>query len=103
MELHILYYILGIAGAIIILLLGVIGFFLKMIVKVINSLEETVNRLIKTVAIIETTQQLNGSGCTEKHSAITTRLNDHSKRLNEHGEEIAKLKAISPIHKSTEN
>lgn len=100
MELHILYYILGIAGAIIILLLGVIGFFLKMIVKVINSLEETVNRLIKTVAVIETTQQLNGSGCVDKHSVITTRLNDHAKRLNDHGEEIARLKIVRTVRSS---
>lgn len=97
MDLQILYFILGISGAIIILLLTVIGFFLKMIVKIINSLEETVNRLIKSVTILETNDTNSGIGCIEKHTTITTRLNDHSKRLNDHEKQITQLKVKNNI------
>lgn len=91
MDLQILYFILGISGAVITILLSVIGIFLKMILKTINSLEQTTNILAKSVAVQEANQMNSGIGCLKTHTVIDTRLNEHSRRLNEHDKDLARL------------
>lgn len=85
-----LIWILSISGTIIILLLGIISFFLRQFVKSVDEIKSFVNAL--HVSVAEDKMNLNAfmTNHHEKHIAIDNRLNDHSKKLNEHSILIAK-------------
>lgn len=84
-------FLLSIAGAIIVILLGVNGYFMKRWIDSTDLLTDSVNALKTTVALLQSNQGSSDRICAATHKVIETRLNDHASRLNEHGEAIAKL------------
>ena len=88
--------LLSIAGAIIILLLGVNGYFMKKWIESTEALTNSVNALKTAVALLKSENGNNEKFCKSRHDVIDKRLNAHSEKLNEHSESIAELRTIAP-------
>jgi len=88
-------FFISVAGVIIMLLLAAIAYFLQKWISSTDMLTESVHELKTAVALLQTNQGNAGRMCDTTHKTIDNRLNDHSKRLNEHGEAIVKLQAGS--------
>ena len=93
-------FILYLAGAIIMLLLGAIAFFLQKWIGSTDKLTESVNNLGSTVSLMKTNQDNFADKCGFHHKTIDGVLREHRKaidanteKLNEHGEAIAELKS----------
>ncbi|MEI7526460.1 MAG: hypothetical protein WCJ95_19085 [Mariniphaga sp.] len=92
MESEIYKLLLAISGTLIVFLLGIIGFFLQKHIKVIELLVTAVNSLNVTVKLLKNDQDNASTNCSLTHKVITTRLNAHSAKLQEHGIAITELK-----------
>lgn len=90
-------FFISVAGAIIMLLLAAIAYFVKEWIKSTRSLADAVIELKLTIALLQTNQGNSAINCNGKHQVIDLRLNEHAKRLNEHGEAIAEMQANKPI------
>jgi len=98
------YFLLSGCGTIIMLLLAAIVYFLKKLISSNTSLSESVDSLKTIVALLESNNTNTNKACIATHLTVNTRLNSHAKRLNEHGESIAKLQvAIHPEHININN
>ena len=95
MESEIYKLLLGVAGFLIVFLLGIIGFFLQKHIKVIELLATAVDSLNVTVKLLKNDQQNAATNCLTTHQVIATRLNAHSTKLQEHGISITELKTKS--------
>lgn len=89
-------FFISVAGVIIMLLLAAIAYFLKKWISSTDSLTESVHDLKTAVALLQTNQGNSDRTCGLKHQVIDTRLNNHSERLNEHGESIIELQSLIP-------
>lgn len=88
-----LTFAMSLSGFIIILLLGIIGYFFRQTYATLKDLVEIVNNL-KMIMNIQKNELSNfKSGCTEKHHTITHRLNTHADRLDDHGNRITAIEA----------
>ena len=96
MEQRIYQFILSIAGVIVMILLGAIAYFLQKWINSTDSLTQSVNDLKTAVALLQTNQGNSDKMCGATHKIIETRLNEHAKRLNEHGEAIVELQGYMP-------
>ena len=92
MESEIYKLLLAISGTLIVFLLGIIGFFLQKHIKVIELLVTAVNSLNVTVKLLKNDQDNASTNCSLTHQVISTRLNAHSAKLQEHGIAITELK-----------
>ncbi len=92
MEPEIYKFLLGIAGTLILFLLGIIGFFLQKHIKVIELLANAVNALNVTVRLLQNDQQNARLNCSASHKIVNNRLNIHASKLQEHGIAITELK-----------
>lgn len=81
-------FVLSIVGFLFVVMLGIIGFFLKKQVDATESLEKTTKMLEITVSSVQTNQTNFSKECGFHHSVIDKTLNDHSKRINENTEKI---------------
>lgn len=83
--------LLTLAGAIISILLAIIGYFLNKHVTATETLTEAVNSLNITVKLLENSQAnlISVSNC--EHKIIDKRLDSHSEKLTEHSEAITVL------------
>lgn len=96
-------FILSVVGVILIGLFTIIGYAIKQwfersssqMIETTASLTEAVNELTTAVALLKNNQGNNEKFCTQQHKVIDNRINDHSKRLNEHSEAITKLQVIT--------
>lgn len=95
MESEIYKLLLGVAGFLIVFLLGIIGFFLQKHIKVIELLVTAVNSLDVTVRLLKNDQDNAATNCLATHQVIATRLNAHSTKLQEHGIALTELKTKS--------
>lgn len=94
-------FFLTVAGAIIMLLLGGIMYFLKKWIDSTDALTCSVNDLKTTVALLQSNQGNNDRNCTKRHEVIDRRLNDHSEKIHEHSEAIVEIQSrISQKRKS---
>lgn len=84
--------LISIVGAVISLLLIIVGFFLKQHIGVVKELTKSVNILAKLVAVLENNHKNMIMGCNSKHFVIDTRLTKHGERLDSVDVEIAKIK-----------
>ena len=73
--------IISLAGAIIMVLLGVIGYFLKALHTTIKVLEGTVNELVIAIEVDKMRTESNSNLCKEKHKQIETRFADVDRRI----------------------
>ena len=76
---------LWIAGSIIIILMGIVAYFLGKQINVSELLTKAVNNLTTAVKILE-------SQNSERHPVIVRRLNDHARRLDSHDRDIVCIK-----------
>ncbi len=84
-----------IAWPIIILLLGVIGFFLKQLIREIKEMNISIGKLTTVTKVQEKDFSNLKEGCYQKHIIVDNRLNEHAKRLDDHDRNIAVLKSKS--------
>lgn len=88
MNLEIYQFLLSIVGFLFVLMLGIIGFFLKKQVDATESLEKTTKMLEITVSSVQTNQNNFSKECGFHHSVIDKTLTDHNKRINDNTEKI---------------
>lgn len=81
MDLEIANIVLGLAGAIIMLLLTIIGFFLKSLHTSIKLLESTVNELVTAIEVDKMRSESGANLCKEKHKQIDVRFADVDRRI----------------------
>ena len=86
-------FFITVAGVIIMILLTAIAYFLQKWVNSTDSLTQSVNDLKTAVALLQTNQGNADRACGATHKTIDLRLNEHAKRLNEHGEAIVELQS----------
>ena len=90
-------YLLMVAGALIVLLLGIIGYFLSKHIGVTEELTRSVNALNVTVGLLQNNQMNSSVNCNLTHVSINTRLNAHSAKLSEHETAITELMVTKNI------
>lgn len=83
------FWILGVVGAIILILLGIIGYFLANNVQALKDVEKAVHTLDKSLGIINERTNNNEN----EHNTFSHRLNEHSKQLHDQEKEIAVIKS----------
>jgi len=85
------------AGALIIILLAIIGFFLRQQISVIQILTDTVNALKTSMEIVHVNEENLKTSCGLKHAVLDRRLDSHSVRLDKIDISVAQLEAyIAP-------
>ncbi|MBA4411139.1 MAG: hypothetical protein C0397_17190 [Odoribacter sp.] len=94
----------SIIGFLFVLMLGIIGYFLKQQIKAIENLELCTNSLDKTVSLLQSNQHNFSKQCAFNHKTIdhtldhfNVRISDNTEKINEHSEAIATLKAVRNI------
>jgi hypothetical protein len=102
-------FFLSIVGFLFVLMLGIIGYFLKKQVEATEKLELSTNSLDKTVSLLQSNQQNFATQCGFHHRNIdktlsehNTRIADNTDKLIEHSEVLAvltKSSARKPIRK----
>lgn len=81
-------FVLSIVGFLFVLMLGIIGYFLKKQVEATEKLEVSTNSLDKTVSLLQSNQQSFATQCGFHHNSIDKILNDHNSRISENTEKI---------------
>jgi hypothetical protein len=89
--------LLPIAGTVILLLLGIIAFFLKGFNNSVSNLKETSVLLEKTSVELKTSIKYMQDNCIARHMNIDKRLDAHSQRIEKNARDIASIE--SQIHK----
>lgn len=107
MNAEIYQFILSIVGFLFVLMLAIIGYFLKKQVEATEKLELSTNSLDKTVSLLQSNQSSFAKQCGFHHTTIDKILNEHDHRinantdkLNEHGEAIAELKSVTGTNRT---
>jgi len=88
-----LLYIISIAGGLIIILLGIVGFWLSRYVKSTDELNKVVVSLRILVQSINTEHVEFRDRCREHSSLTTKRLHSHDKKIDDHESRISVLEA----------
>ncbi len=83
--------LLAISGSLILILLGIIGFFLKSFNNNVLRLNESSMSLEKASVELSTTVKYMQGNCNLRHNAIDKRLDAHSNELKIHSKQIASL------------
>lgn len=83
--------ILSLSSAIIMLMLGIVAYFVKGLISSSKSVENAVNQLTVSVATERTKNEDFRGNCNVTHKIVNDRLNDHRRRLDEHDKQITKL------------
>lgn len=84
--------LLSIAGTIILLMISILGYFLKRIVNVLDSFDKTLRGFSEDYSATKERVVNIQSGCKENRDTINKRLNSHAKRLDAHEGDIKVLK-----------
>lgn len=80
--------VLSIIGAVIMLLLAVVGYFLKDVISELRKLQETTIKLNTIIAVVQ--EQIRNQK--DDNNLVERRLNNHSERIDCHDKEITMLK-----------
>ena len=83
--------ILSVASALIMLMLGIVAFFVKGLISSSKAVETAVNSLTISVATDRTRSEDFRASCDRTHDVVTNRLNDHRRRLDDHEKKITTL------------
>jgi len=83
--------IVSIIGGLLMILLFIIGFFLRQLYFVVQELTVSVNSLSKIVAVLENKNTNMALGCNSKHLLIDSRLARHGVRLDEVDKDIVRI------------
>jgi len=87
--------ILSVTSALLMLMLGIVAFFVKGLISSSKSVETAVNQLNISVATERTRSDDFRVSCDKTHEVVTSRLNDHRRRLDDHEKKITKLEVKS--------
>lgn len=87
--------LLSISGAIIVLLISVLGYFLHRIIKVVDNFDLTLRNFSEDYATTKERIKNSSRNCRDKHDIIDRRLNEHRRRLDSHEKSIEILKIKS--------
>ena len=103
MTTEIYEFILSLVGFLFVLMLGIIGFFLKKQVDATESLEKTTKTLEITVSSVQSNQHSFVKECGFHHAVIDKTLGDHHQRIEANTEKIQEhseiLASIKPTRK----
>ena len=91
-QFHLVEIILSIAGTLILLLLGIIGFWIQKWIRATDALTEVIQKLEVHFASTQTTVKDIKQQCDSRCSLYDKRLNSHSEFIHTHTTEIAILK-----------
>lgn len=83
MGVELMGFILGIAGFLIVLFLGVIGYFLRALHSTVKTLEVTVSELVMNIEVNKATNEFKTEMCKGKHETIEKQFHNHEKRIQE--------------------
>lgn len=83
-DVETLKLLITIAFSIIAILLSVVAYFLNRQIKSQEILTDAVNQLRTIVSVLQSQND-------DRHPVIDRRLNDHSKRLDEHDKQLARI------------
>ncbi len=97
MDAEVAKYLLMVAGGLIVLLLGIIGYFLSKHISVTEELTRSVNALNVTVGMVQNNQSNFSTNCSATHKTIDMRLNAHSAKISEHETAITELMVTQNI------
>jgi len=84
-------FVLAVVGPIMVLLLAIIGFFLRQQVTATKMLTDTVNILNTSVEVLRNNHSNFSVTDNERHSIVNRRLDSHSEKINDHEKRIIKL------------
>lgn len=84
-----------IAWPIIIFLLGVIGFFLKQLIKEIKEMNISIGSLTTDYKVQQNDFSNLKDGCSQRHKIVDNRLKEHGDRLDDHDKKIVRLETKS--------
>ncbi len=79
------------AGAILILMLGIIGVFLKRLLIKFDEMANTIESILNRLAASSSNFRNLTDNCKDKHELINTRLNEHSKRIAQNEKDIIQI------------
>ena len=77
----VLTMVLSVSGAVIMILLGLIGFFLRNLYTTIKTLESTVNSLVMFMEVEKMQTSISGENCKTKHVEIERKFDNYEKRI----------------------
>ena len=86
-----MYYLLSAIGAFILVLLGIIGYFLKQHIHVVKDLTKSVNLLSTIVSVLDNKYKNIIVGCDQRYGGLNVRITTHGRRIDEIDVEIAKI------------
>jgi hypothetical protein len=84
--------LLTIAGALITLLLGIIGFWIQKWIKSTDALTEAISDLRVLIATTQGSVDTIRQNCASRCTVVDSRLNSHSKAIQDHSLDIALIK-----------
>ncbi len=85
-------FILGMSGAIIVLLLSVLSYFLRQIIRTVSSLRDIVLDLKSMVSLQKADLEHFKTSCDSRFSYISSNLGEINDKLNQHQDSITVLK-----------
>jgi hypothetical protein len=83
--------IISCAGTILIIMLGIIGVFLKRLLLKFDEMANTIENILNRLAASSSNFRNLTDNCKDKHEIINTRLNEHSKRIAQSEKDIIKI------------
>jgi hypothetical protein len=84
--------LLVIAGSLILLLLGIIGFWIQKWIKSTDALTEAISDLRVLIATTQGSVDTIRQNCASRCKVVDSRLNSHSKAIQDHSLDIALIK-----------
>ena len=85
-------FILGMSGAVIVLLLSVITYFLRQFIRSVNSIRDAVFELKIIVKSQSTDLENHKTSCKARHVHISNHMSDVNNKLSKHQDSITVLK-----------
>ncbi|MBI9052452.1 MAG: hypothetical protein JEY96_01460 [Bacteroidales bacterium] len=86
--------LLSTSGAIIIFLIGALGYFLKQIISIVKNLGDVLQAFREDYSATKERVKQMQLGCKERHDSINSKLTEHSKILDSHKTKIERLEVI---------
>ena len=84
--------LLALAGALIVILLGIVGFWIQKWIKSTDALTLAISDLRVLIATTQGSVDSLKQNCTSRCTVVDSRLNSHSKAIQDHSLDIALIK-----------
>jgi hypothetical protein len=91
MDTSVLGFVLAVSGSIIILLLTIVGYFVKKLINKVDDISVSLVNICLTVEKSSVSYDSFEEICERNFNSIDHRLNGHEKRINEHESRLVKL------------